>query len=266
MDIRSIHSAYFIGIKGAGMTALAQVLRARGVAVSGSDVPQQFYTDEVLRRAGIPFMEGFAAANVPDSVALVIRSTAYVEDHEEVVEALRRGFPVMTYPEAIAAIFNSANGIAVCGTHGKSTTTAMLGWVLAEAGLDPTVIVGAAVPQFGGNARIGQSDLVVLEADEYQDKLQFLQPHGVILTSIEYDHPDYFLTPESYADAFRRFVSRIPADGFLVACADDPVVMEVAKAARCAVIPYGLTHFPIALLPGGVGKKENFSPSHGEGE
>ncbi len=263
------------------MTALAQVYAGRGIRVSGSDTSQRFYTDDVLRRAGIPFVELFAADNIPTETNLVVCSTAYDADHVEVAEALRRGLRVLTYPEAIAEVFNAGKGIAVCGTHGKSTTTAMLGWVLAEAGLDPTVIVGAEVPQFtrqnfsgehfggfGGNARIGQSDIVVLEADEYQDKLRHLQPHGVILTSIEYDHPDFFRTPKSYVDAFRRFVARIPADGFLVACADDAEVVEVARAARCTAIPYGLT-LPPSPPPDGHRSgetKNNFSPSRPEGE
>ncbi|MDO8622097.1 MAG: UDP-N-acetylmuramate--L-alanine ligase [bacterium] len=235
-------TAYLIGIKGAGMTALAQVYAGRGIRVSGSDTSQRFYTDDVLRRAGISFVEHFATENIPADTDLVVRSTAYDADHVEVAEALRRGLRVLTYPEAIAEVFNAGKGIAICGTHGKSTTTAMLGWVLAEAGLDPTVIVGAEVPQFGGNARIGQSDIVVLEADEYQDKLQYLKPQGVILTSIEYDHPDFFSTPEAYADVFRRFVARIPADGFLVTCVDDGGALEVAKEASCEVIAYGFNN------------------------
>ncbi|MDO8599774.1 MAG: UDP-N-acetylmuramate--L-alanine ligase [bacterium] len=239
MDFASIRTAYLIGIKGAGMTALAQVLAARGIRVSGSDIPQQFYTDQVLREAGIPFVEGFAAANVPTDVDLVIHSTAYGADHVEVVEAHRLGLTVMTYPEALAGVFNAGKGIAVCGTHGKSTTTAMLGWVLAEAGMDPTVLVGAAVPQFGGNARAGRADLVVVEADEYQNKFHALRPYGIILTSIEYDHPDFFSTTDSYVDAFRAFLRTLPVDGFLVACADDPTIRAVAGAAPCEVVWYG---------------------------
>lgn len=240
MDLATIRSAYLIGIKGAGMTALAQVLHARGILVSGSDMDQHFYTDDVLRRAGVPFVEGFAAANVPSDVDLVVRSTAYDADHVEVAEALRHGLPVTTYPEVLAAIFNAGKGIAVCGTHGKSTTTAMLGYVLAEAGLDPTVIVGAEVPQFGGNARVGRSDLVIVEADEYQNKFHSLKPYGIILTSIEYDHPDFFTTPETYVDAFRSFVQKLSPDGFLAACADDPVVSEVVDQTSGEVVGYGL--------------------------
>jgi len=268
MSITGVRSAYFIGIKGAGMTALAQVLTGRGIRVAGSDTIQRFYTDDVLRRAGMLFVEQFSATNIPANVDLVVRSTAYDADHVEVAEALRRGLRVLSYPEAIAEVFNAGKGIAVCGTHGKSTSTAMLGWVLAEAGLDPTVVVGAEVPQFGGNARIGRSDIVVLEADEYQDKLQYLKPHGVVLTSIEYDHPDFFATPEAYVDVFRRFVTRIPSDGFLVACADDSMVMDVARGARCTVMPYGLTLSPTPPFPAGGGETETtkkFSLSLSEG-
>lgn len=253
MDLSSIHSAYLIGIKGVGMTALAQILRARGIRVSGSDTAQQFFTDSVLRRAGIPFTEGFTSGNVP-AADLILRSTAYGEENAEVAEAMRRGLPMATYPEAVGMVFNAGKGIAICGTHGKTTTTAMLGYVLQEAGLDPTVIVGSEVPQFGGNARVGAGELVILEADEYQDKFQHYAPFGVILTNIEYDHPDYFPTSDAYIVAFRRFVSKIPADGFLVACADDPTVMAVSRDARCAVIPYGFAVTPDArvetLLPG----------------
>lgn len=240
MDLATIRSAYLIGIKGAGMTALAQVLAARGVRVSGSDTNQHFYTDDVLRRVGIPFVEGFTAANVPSEIDLVIQSTAYGGDHVEVAEATRRGLPLTTYPEALAAIFNAGKGIAVCGTHGKSTTTAMLGYVLAEAGLDPTVIVGAEVPQFDGNARVGRSGLVIVEADEYQNKFHALNPYGIVLTSIEWDHPDFFTTPEAYVDAFRTFVRKLSTDGFLVACADDPVVSEIVDQAPGEVVGYGL--------------------------
>lgn len=238
MDLSAVRSAYLIGIKGVGMTAFAQVLRAWGVDVFGSDIAQHFFTDDVLRRAGIPFTEGFAVANVPATVDLVVRSTAYAPGHPEVDAAMERGLPVVTLAEAVAMVFNAGKGIAVCGSHGKTTTTAMLGYVLQEAGLDPTVMVGSDVPQFGGCARVGQSDLVVLEADEYQDKLAHYAPHGIILTSIDYDHPDFFPTPEAYVDAFRRFVRRLPPGGFLIACADDPVVCEVAREAPCRVVWY----------------------------
>ncbi|MFH1099094.1 MAG: UDP-N-acetylmuramate--L-alanine ligase [Candidatus Uhrbacteria bacterium] len=246
MNFSAVHSVYLIGIKGVGMTALAQILHARGVRVSGSDVAQRFFTQDVLARAGITFVEGFAAINVPAGVDLIIHSTAYGDDHVEIAEARRRGLTMLTYPEAVALIFNAGKGIAVCGTHGKTTTTAMLGWILAEAGMDPTVIVGSEVPQFGGNARVGLSDLVVLEADEYQDKLQHYMPFGMVLTNVDYDHPDFFPTFEAYTDAFRRFIAKIPPSGFLVACADDPIIPSLVTAARCDILFYGFqNHSPI---------------------
>ncbi|MBI4434072.1 UDP-N-acetylmuramate--L-alanine ligase [Candidatus Uhrbacteria bacterium] len=254
MNVAQFRDAYLIGIKGAGMTALATILRERGVRVSGSDTSEQFPTDAVLAARHIPVIGGFAAANVPARVDVVIRSTAYGEEHVEVRRARALGHAVHTYPEVVAALFNAGKGIAVCGSHGKSTTTALLGFVLAAGGSDPTVMVGAVVPQFDGNARVGQSELIVLEADEYQNKLAQYRPFGVVLTNIDYDHPDFFPTPESYVEAFRAFVRRIPSEGFLVACTDDPLVAEVVRDARCVVLPYGRSRgIPEDLHPQLVG-------------
>lgn len=218
------------------MSALAQLLHARGVLVSGSDTAEHYFTQETLAANGIPYVEEFHADHVPTTVDLVVRSSAYDDTHVEVAEALRRGLHVVTYAEAVAMLFNAGRGIAICGTHGKTTTTAMLGWILVSAGRDPSVIVGGAVPQLGGAARAGASDLVVLEADEYQDKLQHYAPYGVILTNIEYDHPDFFATPSAYAAAFHRFIARIPTDGFLVIHERDAEAEAAASAARCRII------------------------------
>ncbi|MFH1429902.1 MAG: cyanophycin synthetase [Candidatus Uhrbacteria bacterium] len=229
-------SVYCIGVKGAGLSSLAQLLHARGVRVSGSDTDTHYFTQETLDAQGIPYVEGFAAGQIPDDVELVIRSTAYGEDHVEVADALRRGLRVVTYPEAIAMVFNSGKGIAVCGTHGKTTTTAMLGHILITCEQDPTVIVGSVVPQFGGSARSGKSDVIVIEADEYQNKLALYDPFGVVLLNIEFDHPDFFSDIDAYVRVFREFVARIPEDGFLIARGDDARVREVAQLARCSVV------------------------------
>jgi len=237
-----------IGIKGVGMTAIAQVLKLRGAEVTGSDTHEKFFTDEVLAKSGIKFYEGFDAENLEkEKPDLIIYSTAYTDDNAELAAARQSGLPILSYPEALGQILKEGFGIAVCGTHGKTTTTAMLGFVLQELGSDPTVIVGSAVPQLGGNARAGNGEYVVVEADEYQNKFLYFDPRAVILTSAEYDHPDFFKTPEEYNDAFRKFVAKIPAssadkpaDGFLVACVDDKNVLEIAKAAKCKIISYGL--------------------------
>ncbi len=242
MDLKTAKKIYFIGIKGVGMTAIAQVLKLRGVDVVGSDTHEKFFTDEVLAKTGIKFYEVFDEENLAaENPDLVIYSTAYTEENPELAAARKSGVEILSYSEALGEILKEGFGIAVCGTHGKTTTTAMLGFVLQELGSDPTVIVGSAVPQLGGNARAGNGEHVVIEADEYQNKFLHFDPRAVILTSAEYDHPDFFKTPEEYIDAFRKFVAKIPADGFLVACADDKNIQEITASASCKIVSYGLT-------------------------
>ncbi|MFH2136389.1 MAG: Mur ligase family protein, partial [Patescibacteria group bacterium] len=252
MNLKTAKKIYFIGIKGVGMTAIAQVLKLRGAEVTGSDTHEKFFTDEVLEKSGIKFYGCFDADNLAaEKPDLIIYSTAYTEENPELAAARESGIEILSYPEALGEILKEGFGIAVCGTHGKTTTTAMLGFVLQELGSDPTVIVGSAVPQLGGNARDGRGKYVVVEADEYQNKFLHLNPRAIVLTSVEYDHPDFFKTPEEYNDAFRKFLEKIPAsakamageasDGFLVACADDKNVLEIAASAKCKIIFYGLT-------------------------
>ncbi|MFA5128705.1 MAG: UDP-N-acetylmuramate--L-alanine ligase [Patescibacteria group bacterium] len=242
MNLKDSKKIYFIGIKGVGMTAIAQVFKLRGAEVTGSDTHEKFFTDEVLAKNGIKFYEGFDAKNLAaEKPDLVIYSTAYTEENPELAAARKSGVAILSYPEALGQILKEGFGIAISGTHGKTTTTAMLGFVLRELGADPTVIVGSAVPQLGGNARAGGGKYVVIEADEYQNKFLYFDPRAIILTSAEYDHPDFFKTPEEYNDAFRKFVEKIPVDGFLVACGDDKSVLEISKSAKCKIISYGLT-------------------------
>lgn len=242
MDLKTARKIYLIGIKGVGMTAIAQVFKLRGAEVTGSDTHEKFFTDEVLERSGIKFYEGFDAKNfVTEKPELVIYSTAYTDENLELAAARKMGIVILSYPEALGEILKEGIGIAICGTHGKTTTTAMLGFVLQELGTDPTVVVGSAVPQLGGNARAGNGKYVVIEADEYQNKFLYFNPQAVVLTSAEYDHPDFFKTPEDYVDAFRKFVAKIPSDGFLVACVDEKNISEIVKEAKCEKIFYGLT-------------------------
>ncbi len=237
-------NVYCIGIKGVGMTALAQLLSAQGKNVSGSDTAERFFTDDVLRHAGIKFHEGFESRHLEGGADVVIRSTAYGNEHPEVAAALKRGLPVLTYPEALGELTAERKSVAVAGSHGKTTITAMLAYVLKAANLSPSAIVGSSVPQFGGNALVGSGDLFVFEADEYQNKFQYYRPQGVVLTSIEWDHPDFFPDPSSYEQAFVEFLKRIPADGFAVACYDSESVKRAVAAAELKpeqIITYGLT-------------------------
>ena len=192
MTLEHIQKAYFVGIKGVGMTAFAQILQKQGVQVFGSDTPEVFFTDAILRSLGIPFFEEFNAQNLIQSfpVDVVIASPAYLASNNvEIQEAEKRAIPVMSWHQGLAQMFNKNYGIAVCGTHGKSTTTAMLGSVLEKAGFDPTVVVGSKVNAWGGNARVGKSKYYVIEADEYKDSFLQYNPQIVAITNIEYDHP-----------------------------------------------------------------------------
>ena len=231
---------YIVGIKGVGMTALAQLLAARGHVVTGSDVAETFFTDAVLREHHIPFTEGFRPENLPNAVDAVIFSTAYTLDHPELKEARRRGIPLYTYPEMLGELFQTSEGISVAGTHGKTTTTALLGAILSVAGRDPTVIVGSNIPLFHGNARIGRSELLVVETDEYQNKFTHYWPTHLVVTNIEYDHPDFFQTEEKYTEAFHRFFSRLPANGVLVSNADDPHSQAILRALGRPSLRFGL--------------------------
>lgn len=213
MTLHDARHCYFIGIKGVGMTALAEIVHAWGKRVSGSDTAEHFFTDDVLRARGIPVAEGFDEDNLPRDADIVIASTAYADTHPEIAAARARGLPLLTYPEAVGELMNGKEGIAVSGSHGKTTTTALLGHVMIEAGCDPTVLVGSTALNWGGNARVGKSRFVVIEADEYQNKFRFYNPRGLIITNIDWDHPDFFPTKESYEQVFAAFRTRVIESG-----------------------------------------------------
>jgi len=232
-----------IGIKGVGMTMLAQFLSEKGIEVVGSDTNEKFMTDEVLKKCKIKIFEKFDKNNIPKDADLIIYSTAYNEKNNPEVEALRAmpNKKNMIYAEALGEIFNQQFGIAVVGSHGKTTTSAWLGFVMHKAGLNPSVMVGARVPQFDGASLVGKSDYLVAEIDEYQNKLQYFQPKAVLLNNIDYDHPDFFPTPEDYENVFIEFIKKIPKKGFLVANIDDPIIRKTAQVnCRAKVITYSI--------------------------
>lgn len=241
MDFSKIKKIYMIGIKGVGMTMLAQFLDAKGVWIVGSDTDEVFMTDEILENAGIDVFEGFSIKNIPRDADLIIYSAAYNKDNNvELAHVLEGGKKVLTYAEALSEVFNQTFGIAVTGSHGKTTTTAWLGFVMREAGLTPSVMVGSKVPQFHGASIVGSSNYLVVEADEYKNKLKYLTPKAVLLNNIDYDHPDFFSTKEIYAQVFIDFIKKIPKKGFLVANYDDETIRKIAKVnSVCNVITYG---------------------------
>jgi UDP-N-acetylmuramate--alanine ligase len=207
--------------------------------VTGTDVKEIFPTDRVLARLGITVEKDFATNLLDNSYDLVVRSTAFKENHEAVKKAFKLGYQVKTYPEVLSELIKSSYGIAVAGSHGKTTTTAMLGLILIEAGCDPTVILGSEVPQFQSNARVGHSKYLVVEADEYQNKFLDYQVQAAIITNIDYDHPDFFPTPKGYHDVFKKFVEQMPQNGILVYCHEDDNLLNIIKQAKCKIISYG---------------------------
>lgn len=242
---------YFVGIKGAGMSALAQLLHARGHGVEGSDVAQHFFTDALLARRGISVHQGFNAAHLHEGVERLVYSTAYQPtSHVELVEAKRRGIPCESYPEAVGRIMREFRVVAIAGTHGKTTTAALVAYIFQQAGYDPSAIIGGDVPVFRGNVRVGRSRWLVFEADEYQNKFLYYAPNDLLLLNIDYDHPDFFETPASYTEAFRDFVHRCSPQGVLVVNADDPALRAIASAVRKPATLFGESeHADIRLQP-----------------
>lgn len=240
MDWLAIKKIYCIGIKGVGMTMLAQFLQSRGYQLSGSDVAESFMTDQILTDHKIAVRTGFGLNEQLSSADLVIYSTAYNQDNPEVAWALANQ-PTLTYAEALGEVFNQYYGIAVAGSHGKTTVSAWLGFALWQGGLKPNVLVGSRVPQFNGASLLGSSSLMVIEADEYQNKLRYFQPKMVVLNNIDYDHVDFYPTPADYQQAFIDFLAKIPTDGYLIANYDDPLIRRLAPIhCRGRIISYAL--------------------------
>ncbi len=242
MNLSEIKKVYLIGIKGAGMAAIAEILRARGINVSGSDMAEKFFTDGILTRRKIKFYEKFSAGNIPEDVDLIVYSTAYNEKNNvEIAEAKKRNLPMTSYPEILGELFIGNIGIAVCGTHGKTTTTAMLAEALRYSGADPGAIVGSKVIQWEGSSLAGSGKYFVAEADEYQNKLRYYNPFAAVITSVDWDHPDYFPDFKSYKKVFADFAEKIPKHGFLIVWGDSVSTLDISKKAICNVLSYGFS-------------------------
>ncbi|HEX6510245.1 MAG TPA: UDP-N-acetylmuramate--L-alanine ligase, partial [Chloroflexota bacterium] len=231
-DHRHVH---FVGIGGIGMSALARVLLARGYTVSGSDHAAGEQTD-ALQALGATIHIGHSAGCI-EGADLVITTPA-AGSASDVAAARAAGITIVRRAEILGAVTNPGRGIAVAGTHGKSTTSGLIGHIAAEAGLDPTVLVGGVVSNFGSNARLGASDLVIVEADEFDAAFLELYPDIAVITSVEPEHLDYFGTVECMENAFRQFARQVT--GTLIICADDAPVGDIARGVSMEVISYGI--------------------------
>lgn len=220
-----LSKVHFVGVGGTGMSGIAELLLDYELEVSGSDMSTSETTDRLIR-LGVDVRQGHAAEHVADA-DLVVMSSAVPEENVEIVEARRRGITVIRRAEMLAEMMRLKYGIAVAGTHGKTTTTSMVGTVLTDAGLDPTVIVGGRLRLTGTGARRGSSDLLVAEADEFDRSFLRLAPIIAVITSIDVDHLDTYRDLSDIQRAFETFASRVPFFGQVIVCLDDPRVQEV---------------------------------------
>ena len=236
---------YFVGIGGAGMSAIAQVLAERGRVVVGADPGITSVVRVRLEKAGATIYTTHDAANVSADVSAVIVSDAIPTANPEVLAATERGIPVYRRPEVLGNIVNAGRGIAIAGTHGKTTTTGMVASILIHAGLDPTVLIGGDLPLIGGNARNGGGDFVVAESCEAYDGFLYLHPEVAVILNIEADHLDYHGDEAHVIASFERFTSQIKKEnGALVYCADDAKTEAVATAAEWWVRDFGYRVVP----------------------
>ncbi len=232
---------HLIGIGGTGLSAIARVLLESGWHVSGSDRQLSSLAKE-LQQAGATVYTGHSPENVAGA-DLVIRSSAIPDDNVEVQAARLAEIPVLKRAEFLGELLSGRTGIAVAGTHGKTTTTAMIAWMLAALGQDPSYIIGGVSTNLGTNAHAGQGPAFVIEADEYDRMFLGLAPRVAVVTNIEHDHPDCYPTPEDFYGAFRLFMGRLSPEGLLVACSDDRGAARLLAEARAEgrrTVSYGL--------------------------
>ncbi len=227
---------HLVGIGGAGMSAIAWVLHGRGETVTGSDREISVYSQS-LEDAGVKVHYGHRAENV-HGVDLVVASSAVPESNIELLTALELGIPVLRRDVFLPSLTEGKRTIAVAGTHGKTTTTGIIAWVLDQAGLDPTFIVGGMLQNYNRNARAGGGDHFVIEADEYEGAFLGLEPEVAVITNVEHDHPDCFPTPESFRETFATFVNRVTE--LLIVSADDPGALNLMSP-NCERQTFGFT-------------------------
>jgi UDP-N-acetylmuramate--alanine ligase len=228
---------HFVGIGGIGMSGIAEVFHNQGYSVSGSDMGESDTTLR-LREIGIRVALGHHAENLGDASVVVI-SSAVKPTNPEVVEARRRRIPIIPRAEMLGELMRGKVGLAVAGTHGKTTTTSMLGCVLMEAGLDPTVVVGGKVDSLGGNAKHGAGKFVVAEADESDGSFLHLPATYGIITNIDNDHLDHFGTLEAIENLFVDFVAQLPFYGMAAVCGEDPGVLRCVSRFNKPFVTYG---------------------------
>lgn len=230
---------HFVGIGGIGMSGIAEVLLNLGYRVSGSDLRRSPITNR-LESLGAKIFEGHAAGNV-EGAHVLVTSTAVRADNVEVLEAIRRQIPVIPRAEMLSELMRLKYGIAIAGSHGKTTTTSMVATVLDRAGFDPTIVVGGLINAMGTNARLGRGDFMVVEADESDKSFLKLSPTLAVVTNIDLEHLDHYADIEDIRSCFVEFVNKVPFYGVVVICLDDPNVQVIIPQITRRIVTYGLS-------------------------
>jgi UDP-N-acetylmuramate--alanine ligase len=237
VTLRNFQRIHLVGIGGSGMSGIAEVLLSSGYAVSGSDLKATSITER-LRNLGATIQEGHTPENVHGAHVVVV-SSAVAPDNVEISEAHRLKIPVIPRAEMLAELMRLKYGIAVAGAHGKTTTTSMTAAVLAAAGLDPTFVVGGRVNHAGANARVGQGEYMVVEADESDRSFLLLAPVIAVVTTIDREHLGQYNSLEEIQETFLQFINRVPFDGSVVLCLDEPNVQAILARVNRPVLTYG---------------------------
>jgi UDP-N-acetylmuramate--alanine ligase len=235
---------HFIGIGGTGLSAIARLLLESGYTVSGSDRTLSALARD-LATAGARVYVGHSPLNV-QGADIVVRSSAVPEDNAEVVAAKEAGIPVLKRSDFLGEFMAGHTAVAIAGTHGKTTTTAMIAWMLNQLGLDPSYIIGGVSKDLHGNAHAGQGEYFVIEADEYDYMFMGLRPAWIVLTTLEHDHPDCFPTPQDYIRAFSDFITQLRPGGGVLVCRDDAGAFSLGETLPMGVqmLPYGAGEGP----------------------
>ena len=238
-DLKGIQNIHFVGIGGAGMSPLAKILLLLGYNVSGSDQGTSPIIEELVRLGARVWTDGQRAENVRGADAIVV-STAIPYDNPEVIAAWDLRIPKLHRSDINAALVNEYDGIAVAGSHGKTTTTSMIGVTLDRVGVSPTIIVGGEVPDLGTNAKLGTGRYLVSEADESDGSFLKLRPHVAVVTNVEDDHMDHYGTMEKIIDAFRTFIEQVDEDGTAILCFENEILRKLAAETKRRVISYAI--------------------------
>jgi UDP-N-acetylmuramate--alanine ligase len=237
---KNIKKVHFVGIGGIGMSGIAEILLSRGFEVSGSDKSLSEITSR-LSELGIRVYEGHSPENLKD-VDVLVYSSAVSRDNPEVMVAAERKIPIIKRSEMLAECMRMQYGIGIAGTHGKTTTTSMVGLTLTEGKIDPTIIVGGKLSGLGGtNARLGNGEFIVVEADEFDRTFLKLTPTIAALTTLETEHLDTYKDLDDIKSAFVEFANKVPFYGFVVLCMDEPALQDIIPQINKKVITYGLT-------------------------